>query len=83
MTETVRIPKPLNDLFCRIEEVCTPEQVGLLKDYIQAATEDAARKTQLMETVRESLSTIRMDVKYLMFDLEATRRERNEALKRL
>lgn len=39
------------------------------------------RKDKILETVHTALGQLRLDMKYLMFDLEATRRERDEALK--
>ncbi len=36
------------------------------------------RKTRILQTVQDALGQLRVDVKYLMFDLEATRRERDE-----
>ena len=40
------------------------------------------RKRRIFDLVQEALSQLRLDMKYLMFDLEATRRERNDALRR-
>lgn len=36
------------------------------------------RRRRILSLVQESLSQLRLDVKYLMFDLEMTRRERDE-----
>lgn len=36
------------------------------------------RKARLLTLVQEALAQLRVDVKYLIFDLEATRRERDE-----
>lgn len=35
------------------------------------------RRRQILSLVQDSLSQLRLDMKYLMFDLEATRRERD------
>ena len=40
------------------------------------------RRTRILDGVQEALSQLRLDMKYLMFDLEATRRER-DALRKL
>jgi len=37
------------------------------------------RKAKILNMVRDALSQLRMDMKYLLFDLEATRRERDES----
>jgi len=36
------------------------------------------RRAKILNMVRDALSQLRMDMKYLLFDLEATRRERDE-----
>ena len=36
------------------------------------------RRRRILELVQEALSQLRLDIKYLMFDLEATRQERDE-----
>jgi len=35
------------------------------------------RRRRILNLIQEALSQLRMDMKYLMFDLEATRRERD------
>jgi len=40
------------------------------------------RRRRILDLVQEALSQLRLDMKYLMFDLEATRRERDEARRR-
>jgi hypothetical protein len=41
-------------------------------------TESARRRRRILNLVQDALSQLRLDMKYLMFDLEATRRERDE-----
>jgi hypothetical protein len=36
------------------------------------------RRRRILAMVQDALSQLRLDLKYLMFDLEATRRERDE-----
>jgi hypothetical protein len=36
------------------------------------------RRRRILGLVQEALSQLRLDIKYLMFDLEVTRRERDE-----
>lgn len=38
---------------------------------------DLQRRQALLDECLETLQTVRVDVKYLMFDLESTRRERD------
>jgi hypothetical protein len=44
---------------------------------------DAARRRHLVLAIQEALSQLRIDMKYLVFDLEATRRERDVLRRRL
>lgn len=53
-----------------------PETVRLAK----VLSEHHKRRTRVIALVQEALSQLRLDMKYLVFDLEATRRER-DALK--
>lgn len=52
------------------------------KDELQVAynrvSESIHRRRRILNLVQEALSQLRLDVKYLMFDLETTRRERDE-----
>jgi hypothetical protein len=40
--------------------------------------ECARRRRRILSLVQDALSQLRLDMKYLLFDLEATRRERDE-----
>jgi len=37
------------------------------------------KRRRILNLVQEALAQLRLDMKYLMFDLDATRRERDEA----
>lgn len=41
------------------------------------------RRTKILTLVQEALSQLRLDMKYLVFDLEATRRERDKLKEQL
>jgi hypothetical protein len=41
------------------------------------------RRRRVLAMVQDALSQLRLDLKYLMFDLEATRRERDEYRRQL
>jgi septal ring factor EnvC (AmiA/AmiB activator) len=45
--------------------------------------EGLERKHRLLTLVQEALSQLRLDLKYLIFDLESTRRERDELKEKL
>jgi hypothetical protein len=40
--------------------------------------ESTKRRRRILSLVQEALSQLRLDMKYLVFDLEATRRERDD-----
>ena len=54
----------------------------LIKSYNRVA-ESVLRRRRILNLVQEALSQLRLDVKYLMFDLEMTRRERDELQERI
>jgi hypothetical protein len=45
--------------------------------------ESTRRRRRILSLVQDALSQLRLDMKYLMFDLEATRRERDEYRRKL
>ena len=45
--------------------------------------ESTKRRRRILTLVQDALGQLRLDMKYLMFDLEATRRERDEYKARL
>lgn len=70
-----------------------PYDLVQLKDAIQALPEEhrtvleplasrvidsTRRRRKIMTLVQDALAQLRLDMKYLLFDLEATRRERDE-----
>ncbi|MCA9066610.1 MAG: transcriptional regulator [Planctomycetaceae bacterium] len=71
------LPSELQDLGRLIEQ-----QSGAGKDELaiafQRVAESFHRRRRILNLVQEALSQLRLDVKYLMFDLETTRRERDQ-----
>jgi hypothetical protein len=45
---------------------------------LERVIESTRRRRRILTLVQDALSQLRLDMKYLMFDLEATRRERDE-----
>lgn len=45
--------------------------------------ESTKRRRRILNLVQDALSQLRLDMKYLMFDLEATRRERDDLRRQL
>ena len=72
-------PPDLNELVQYISEL--PEEYRTkLNPAVTRVQESVRRRKRILGLVQEALSQLRLDMKYLMFDLEATRRER-DALK--
>ena len=64
----------LGDLITQIEKLPEPQRAEMQN----LAEETRARQSKIRKTVKDlqdSLDYLRLSVKYLMFDLEATRRE--------
>lgn len=50
---------------------------------LERVIESTKRRRRILNMVQDALSQLRLDMKYLMFDVEATRRERDEFQARL
>jgi hypothetical protein len=55
-----------------------PEHASQVGPLFEAVVESTKRRRRILTLVQDALSQLRLDMKYLMFDLEATRRERDE-----
>lgn len=54
-----------------------------LQPALSRVVECSTRRRRILNLVQEALSQLRLDMKYLVFDLEATRRERDELRQRI
>ncbi len=54
-----------------------------LEEAFDNVTLHVERRRRILEFIQEALSQLRLDMKYLMFDLDATRHERDEYKKQL
>jgi hypothetical protein len=80
--ETDDLPRELVELGQRIASLPEP-YASQLDDSYRQAIEAVSRRRRILNLVQEALSQLRLDVKYLMFDLEVTRRERDALQSRL
>lgn len=71
------LPRELVDLAQKIAELPEPLQRDLETAYSRVV-ESVRRRRRILALVQEALSQLRLDIKYLMFDLEVTRKERDE-----
>lgn len=76
------LPSELLELGELLRALDSEKHQQLLMTY-NRVTESVLRRRRILGLVQEALSQLRLDVKYLMFDLEMTRRERDELQARI
>jgi hypothetical protein len=76
------LPEELVDLGRRISRLASHQHADLQLAYTQVV-DSVRRRRRILNLVQEALSQLRLDIKYLMFDLEVTRRERDELRRQL
>jgi hypothetical protein len=70
------LPRELVELGKRLTLLPVTAQ-GDLPQLYNEVVESVRRRRRILTLVQEALSQLRLDIKYLMFDLEVTRRERD------
>jgi hypothetical protein len=71
------LPADLHRLVAAIHAL--PEQYSVeVVAALDRVVESTKRRRRILTLVQDALSQLRLDMKYLMFDLEATRRERDD-----
>jgi hypothetical protein len=73
---TEELPKDVADLAAAISAL-PGEYRSHLEPLIYRVIDSTKRRRRILNLVQEALSQLRLDMKYLVFDLEATRRERD------
>lgn len=81
-TQKDEIPADLLELTQAIEALPIEQRVRLLPS-LRRVTESSVRRRRILTLVQEALGQLRLDMKYLVFDLEATRRERDDYQQKL
>lgn len=71
------LPRDMVDLAAAISRLPVDHRKAIEPSF-QRVVESTCRRRRILNLVQEALSQLRLDMKYLMFDLGATRRERNE-----
>ena len=74
--KTDQLPLDLNDLISEIDRLPSKYREQLQQP-LNRVVEYTRRRRRILNLIQEALSQLRLDMKYLMFDLEATRRERD------
>ena len=76
------VPKELADLGNLIYSMSGPQRPELEAAF-QRIVDAVRRRHKILLLVQEALSQLRLDIKYLMFDLDVTRKERDELRQQL
>lgn len=76
------LPKDLSELAGVIADLPT-EHRRRVEPVLLRVVQSTKRRRRILSLVQEALSQLRLDMKYLVFDLEATRREREQYRQRL
>jgi phosphate starvation-inducible protein PhoH len=85
MSDPAPVTKPSTDEIPR-EILDLAEAINFLPDdcrqkvdpFLNRVIDSTRRRRKILSLVQDALSQLRLDMKYLAFDLEATRRERDE-----
>lgn len=72
-----QIPAEVTDLVAAIGELPEVAQARI-RPHLDRVVESTRRRRRILSLVQDALGQLRLDMKYLMFDLEATRRERDD-----
>ncbi len=74
--DTEELPRELLELGRQIANLPSEYQADMGRVYEQVV-DSARRRRRILSLVQEALSQLRLDIKYLMFDLQVTRDERD------
>jgi hypothetical protein len=76
-TDSNEVPKEIAELVAVLDEL--PDEIrDRISPAMNRVVETTKRRRRILNLVQEALSQLRLDMKYLVFDLEATRRERDD-----
>jgi len=74
---TEEVPKEIAELVAAVHELPDEHRVAV-EPALSRVVESTKRRRRILNLVQDALSQLRLDMKYLVFDLEATRRERDD-----
>lgn len=81
-SENAELPREIIDLAAAVKKL-PAEHRATLEPTIVRVVESTKRRRRILSLVQDALCQLRLDMKYLAFDLEATRRERDEYRRKL
>jgi len=79
-------PEPISKDFSELAAAVAALPVNdrlRIEPLLTRLVDSTTRRRRILTLVQDALSQLRLDMKYLMFDLEATRRERDEYRRKL
>ncbi len=82
VTQQDDMPKEMLELIDAVRAL-PEEHRGKIEPIVAQVIETSHRRRRILHLVQDALSQLRLDMKYLMFDLEATRRERDDYRRQL
>ena len=65
----------------KVEQLEKPAERILLREFIEQIRQDHTQRQLLVLEAADAVEQLRLNLKYLIFDLEATKRERNDLRK--
>jgi hypothetical protein len=71
------LPTDIAELAAALAELPAAERQRI-EPLVTRVLDSSKRRRRILGLVQDALTQLRLDMKYLMFDLEATRRERDE-----
>jgi hypothetical protein len=81
-TTANELPKEIVDLVGALGEL--PAEIrDRIEPILVRVLDSTKRRRRILQLVQDALGQLRLDMKYLMFDLEATRRERDDYRRQL
>lgn len=81
-TNTDDVPREVLDLVDAVHAL-PAEHRQAIEPFLSRVVDSNRRRRRILLLVQDALSQLRLDMKYLAFDLEATRRERDEFRRKL
>lgn len=81
-SHTEEIPAELIELAETVDKLPEPYR-SQVQQAVERVVASSKRRRRLLSLVQDALSQLRLDMKYLAFDLEATRRERDDYRRQL
>ncbi len=76
------IPREITELAEAINLLPAAHRAAI-EPYLNRVLDSARRRRRILNLVQDALTQLRLDMKYLAFDLEATRRERDDYRRKL